>query len=208
MSITPFLSQDIPVFGYRIPIAQTLTSVLMLSVIAIYLVNKRCFRSKQNTPLLSETAFWSKVESFPTVTNESDPITIGNKNFSNLAAAQKKIALSYTKTSKYVETYLIKSSFKGSVLDLNCGIGANAIPLVAKMCTVTVIDREKMIFSDYRTNEVRLFIRNVGNRITRGMKQTHHIVGDITEVTYPENIDAVICVNTLPLKLMIVSLRQ
>lgn len=195
MSIAPVLSQDIPVFGYRINIGQALTSVLALGVVTVYLVKKACFRSEKNKSLLSEKAFWDIVEKFPTVKNESDAIVIGNTTFSNLSTAQKEMAMSCTKTSDYVKTYLIQSSFKGTVLDLGCGIGANAIPLVAKGCQVTIIDREDVIMA-YNGNEMGLFLRNMSN--WNDLQQARSIVGDITEEAYPENIDAVICVDTLP----------
>lgn len=196
MAIAPILSQDVPVFGYRINIGQALTTVLALSAVTIYLVRKICFRAEQNKSLSSDKTFWNTVEKFPTVTNESDPVVIGNTTFSNLAAAQKEMVVSCTKISDYVKKYLVQSRFKGTVLDLGCGIGANALPLVAKGCHVTIIDRQEDAIMAYNGKEMYLFLRNMFS--CDGLQQAQSIVGDITEHAYPENIDAVICVDTLP----------
>lgn len=197
MSITPVLSQDILIFDYKMNVGHALTTVLALGGVTVYLVKKTCFLSGQNKPILSEEAFWDTVKDFPTMINEKEPIMIGRTAFSNLSVAQREIALSCTKISDYVKTFLVQSSFEGSVLDLGCGVGANAIPLIAKGCQVTAIDKEKSVITAYNANKMSLFIEKNLSPVNH-LQEARSIVGDITEESYPENIDAVICVDTLP----------
>lgn len=149
---------------------------------------------EKNTLHLSDEDFWNKVGNVPTIVNEDDPVVLGNTTFSNLAEVRQDMAMACSKTSDYVKKYLIQSDFKGAVLDLGCGIGANAIPLIAKGCQLTVIDREAKVIKEYKRNEKRLF----SAYHVRPLHRAKSVVGDITTEPYPANIDAVICVDTLP----------
>ena len=110
-----------------------------------------------------------------------------DKTYTKRADAQKLIAVTCTQTSAYVKKYFIDSDFKGCVLDLGSGIGANALPLAAKNCPVIVIDKQKEAIEK---------LLKISDRA--GLQIDRAIIGDITEESYPENMDAVVCVDTLP----------
>jgi SAM-dependent methyltransferase len=187
--------QSNSIFSYKTTASQLLTATLALSIATICIIAKTCFCYRKSASALSEKTFWQVVEKSPMAINEKSPIVIGGTSFPNLAAAQKSIALSCTKMSDYVYKHVIQSSFQGTVLDLGCGIGVNSIPLTAKGCQVTIIDQEKDAIAACYALQANL--RRISPNYC-DLKAPYSIVGDITDVAYPERIDAVICVDTLP----------
>ncbi|MEM7174641.1 MAG: class I SAM-dependent methyltransferase [Chlamydiota bacterium] len=144
---------------------------------------------------LSDQHFWETIEKTPSPFKgkEDRPINLGVKTFQNLSYLQQEMVLSCTKISGYVKKYLISSSFKGTVLDLGCGIGPNAIPLVVKGCAVIVIDKQQFAINKYKIREINSLLT-----YEQGFNRATTIVGDITEIAYPTSVDAVICVDVLP----------
>ena len=141
---------------------------------------------------LSNERFWRKVEEVPTKAKEGPIVFQGRELFSSLAECKRNIFLTCTKQSEFVRTSLIESDFKGTVLDLGCGLGANSIPLYSeKGCKVIAIDNLPEVIKVYSDN-----VRILSNRTSN--KEPNIITGDIVVYEYPENVDAVIGVDILP----------
>ena len=192
-------NREVPVWGYSINLGQAFISVLAIGAATVYTIKKIWQKSsaEREATNLSEHDFWAKVEATPTHSVENEPFSIGNTMFSNLTEAQKQMALSCKRTSEYVQKYLVDSDFKGTVLDLGSGIGANALPLVAKGCKVSIFERQEDVMSEYNLREMGLFFASSLSG-GRALIQAKSTVGDITTMPYPENVHAVICVDTLP----------
>ena len=143
----------------------------------------------------TETSFWKKVEAIPTIARENEPIIINGKTvFRSLAEGRLEMFISSNLCSTYVINYLVKSSLSGIVLDLGCGTGANSIPLFKKGWKVIAIDNEPKVLREYKDS----IIKSVDAIKTLKWNPEPTLINeDITICKYPENIDAVICVDVL-----------
>ncbi|HSX11687.1 MAG TPA: class I SAM-dependent methyltransferase [Chlamydiales bacterium] len=184
----------VSVYGYPVNVGQAVATGLALAAVTGYAVKKMVCPPTQKP--LSDTAFWERIETTPTAAEESGPFVAGDTTYPSVADAKRTIMLSCDATSEFVYKHLIRPDFKGTVLDLGGGTGANALPLVAKGCKVTLIEEEKSAIDGYDVNEIglRVFKGSNWNQLHRA--QT--ICADLTEHPYPKNVDAVICVDTLP----------
>ncbi len=194
-SISQLWNQTVPFYGYQISLGQAFTTGLTLAAITYYAIKKMTFpfTSKQS---MTNTKFWEKIENTSTLAKEDAPVTIGRTTFPSPAHARKQMFLSCNFTADFVKKFLVKSNFKGTVLDLGGGTGANALPLVAKGCKVTLIEKDHDVISTYISNEDQLFAQRYIN--LQNLQRAQTIEADITTSQYPQNMDAVICFDTLP----------
>lgn len=170
----------------RFPRKQVLRAMVVLFV--LYTL-KKIYSARYKTIPLSEEQFWNRIETVSVLTNHNEPIVMGDQTFANLREMHTNVFLQCGKPSKFVKQYLIRSTFQGRVLDLGSGIGSNAIPLLKKGCSVTVIEMNEQVMEKYKQ-----LLRDQ----TRSRKiEEQSILGDITDVAYPENMDAVMCVDVL-----------
>lgn len=192
--VSNFFSQKVSVCGNCFNLGQSAFRATALVLDTTYAC-KRVWASSKTLPL-SEKRFWQKVKEVPTITQKDGPIVVrGVEMFPSLSAAKREIFLSCTHRSEYVKTYLIQSDLKGTVLDLGCGVGANSIPLFRKGWKVVALDSDPEIMAVYSATTIRAI---VVDKILSGYKSSIPIIGDIVTSKYPENVDAVICVDVLP----------
>ena len=148
---------------------------------------------------LSDDRFWGQVEEVPTIAEDEGPIVMqGHTLFPSLAAGKREMYLSCSQTSEYVETYLVHSDSKGTVLDLGCGIGANTIPLFQKGWKVIAIDNHYEAIESCVDNIAKAFLFSMLSGNVPSVDSPSIITGDIITNEYPENMDAVVCVDVLP----------
>ena len=140
---------------------------------------------------MPEKTFWEKVESVPTLVIGEGPLIIqGKVVLPSIAEAKTALMRACNLRSDLVQRHLIDSPFKGRVLDLGCGQGANSIPLAAKQCSVTAVDKEPSVIEQYRINLTTLS--------TQRYSEPTLAQGDITNCEYPKDVDAIICIDVLP----------
>ncbi|VHO02644.1 class I SAM-dependent methyltransferase [Candidatus Rhabdochlamydia sp. T3358] len=196
-TITNYLSQEISMFGYSFTLGEALVTATAtttaLAVVTTCVFKKICNSFPKPLPL-SKEKFWQIVKTVQTTAGkEEEPVVIqGKELFPTLKEGKLEMSLSCNGLSGYVKSYLTE---KGTVLDLGCGIGANSIPLYQKGWKVTAIDQEAESIKRYDERALRALFT-----FSRETCETspHAITGDITTYEYPENVDAVICVDVLP----------
>lgn len=154
---------------------------------------KRSKEASSKTEALSEERFWSKVEEASTKLNEEAPVVIQGKTlFPSLKEARREMALNCSKHSAYVATYFMEAQDKRTVLDLGCGLGVNSLPLLQKGWEVTAIDKLPEAINLYNLKFLCLFASN-----KPPLTKPTVVMDDIVTCAYPENVDAVICVDVL-----------
>ena len=101
--------------------------------------------------------FWKEVESTHSLFKPDQPITIRGKTFfDNSEKAQQEMFSSCNITSQFVLKHLQPSPPK-TVLDLECGTGANSEFLLNQGTRVTAIDNAPTLLEQYKiSNENRL----------------------------------------------------
>ncbi len=200
-TITNYLSQEISMFGYSFTLGEALVTATAtatatttaLAVVTTCVFKKTC-KPLPDWSLLSKEEFWQIVKTVQTTAGkEEEPVVIqGKELFPTLKEGKLEMSLSCNGLSEHVKSYLTE---KGTVLDLGCGIGANSIPLYQKGWKVTAIDQEAESIKRYDERALRALFT-----FSRETCETspHAITGDITTYEYPENVNAVICVDVLP----------
>jgi 2-polyprenyl-3-methyl-5-hydroxy-6-metoxy-1,4-benzoquinol methylase len=157
------------------------------------------FSPEKEVRELTDDELWSRVDAIPVEKEVDAPIEMRPFRWKNQAEFQAFVFSGSTKTSPLVASHLISSKFKGVVLDLGSGIGANSIPLHRKGCEVTMIDQRAELLRgpgghDDGTQQLQSLLKPFGQTVS--LPTT--MCADITTVDYPSDNDAVICMDTLP----------
>lgn len=177
-----------------------LTAGTAFALGAAFALTKFCKSSKP--PAMSNEEFWHTVSKVESATVKKGPIIVdGKQYFRSLKDAQRAFFTNCNRRSQFIVDHAYPLVQAGSnVLDLGSGTGANSAPLCIYRCNVTAID--KMV-------ETTVGYQKELSRLTTKWHEKHQnecnppttptfIVGDIASCKYPEDVDLVICEDTLP----------
>lgn len=187
--------RNISFFGYQVNALHVLSTVSITATLS-YALNRLWKYLPSKYQALSDRDFWDTVSHTPTISRDAEPFSVDAILLLNLPKRHHEMALSCNKVSGFVSKYLINSDFKGTVLDLGSGTGSNALPLVAKGCQVTIIDQFEDVISIYKQHEMNLF--NFSGQDCNHLQKATSLIGDMTTIPFPKDVDAIICVDALP----------